>query len=507
MPVINDLFFLIKSLSPAEKRYFKLHSELHSSGKESNYMRLFNAIDKQQTYDEKAIKQQFSKEVFVKQLTVTKNKLNSKLLESLRSYHAGSKKKGITFHLREQLDNLELLKQRKAFNQMYKELRRAKKIAYEQDAYPYLLILAQFEMQCFMDQKGENMLEGLHQLLKEEQEILQQIQNQKAYTNLNNEVFINFKLKIGAEESDIQKALKKMLLRELLQRPESAYSFQSRVYFHNIKAYCQIRLKDFESAFTNYKTVKDLWEAHPIQIQRKPLEYIKAMCNYLNGCYQTERHKEYPATLSMIKQIETQYKIKESDIIHTRLLHELMYYLVTGNLEEGHKEAPKIDQDIENNKSNIHISRLMAIYYNLMILYFFCDDYDNCLRQLNRLNSLSKNNPRADIRRFCKLLLIIVHFELGNTDLLHSLCRSAQRTITDTSEFENILLTNFKVLDKLNIWSKKDQKQYFVDFKVDVLAHAEANTSYVLGQEEIKFWLESKINNLSLSEVYRLSLV
>jgi|GEM_PF-4376574 len=501
MRVTNDLFFLIKSLSPVEKRYFRLYSELHSKSKEHNYIRLFDAIDKQTSYDENAIKQKFRNETFVKQLTVTKNKLSSKLLESLRSYQAGSKTKDVTFQLRESLDTLTILKKRKAFNQMYKELRRAKKLAYQHDAFSYLLLLGQFEMECFMDRKGEDMLDGLNQLLEEEQEILQQLQNQQAYTNLNNKVFISFKLKIGAEQKQ-QTALKRLLNHDLLKEPEHASSFQAKVYFHNIRAYCFIRIKNFETAYEHYNTVKALWEAHPVQIDRKPLGYIKALCNYLNGCYQTERHALYPETLSKLKEIEVKYKIKESDFIHTRLLHELMYYLVTGNLKEGQLAAPSIDKTIEANKAHIHISRQMAIYYNLMILYFFCDDHSNCLTQLIRLNNLPKNNPRTDIRHFCKLLLIVVHYELGNIDLLHNLCRSAQRTLSNPSVFEKLLLTNLTALDQLDIWSKSDRQQFFIDFKDDITSHAQTNKSYVLGLEEIRFWLESKIQNQTLETVY-----
>ena len=47
----DRLFELIKSLSKSEKRYFKLFCS-SESGK-SNYLKLFDAIDKQEVYNER----------------------------------------------------------------------------------------------------------------------------------------------------------------------------------------------------------------------------------------------------------------------------------------------------------------------------------------------------------------------------------------------------------------------------------------------------------------------
>ena len=52
-------------------------------------MMLFEAIDKQQSYDEKAVISKFSKEQFVKQFPVAKNYLYNLILKALDVYHSG----------------------------------------------------------------------------------------------------------------------------------------------------------------------------------------------------------------------------------------------------------------------------------------------------------------------------------------------------------------------------------------------------------------------------------
>jgi len=50
MAYSNDLFDLIHAMTKSEKRYFKLFSSGQSGDKE--YINLFNAISKQEYYDE-----------------------------------------------------------------------------------------------------------------------------------------------------------------------------------------------------------------------------------------------------------------------------------------------------------------------------------------------------------------------------------------------------------------------------------------------------------------------
>ena len=55
----DQLHKLIKSLSKPEKRYFKVFSSRHIIGDENNYQTLFDAIDKQEEYDEEKLMKKF----------------------------------------------------------------------------------------------------------------------------------------------------------------------------------------------------------------------------------------------------------------------------------------------------------------------------------------------------------------------------------------------------------------------------------------------------------------
>src|SRR5687768_10362646 len=79
----SHLFELIKSLSPSEKRHFRLYAAKHVLGGKNNYMKLFDAIAAQKQYDEGKLKRALRKEKFVRHLPYEKNYLYEMISDSL----------------------------------------------------------------------------------------------------------------------------------------------------------------------------------------------------------------------------------------------------------------------------------------------------------------------------------------------------------------------------------------------------------------------------------------
>ncbi len=77
------LFELIKSMNKAEKHCFRLLAA-DSRGKAKAYLELFEAIEKQRTYDEAALKKRLAKKPWIKNFSSIKYYLYNLLLKSLR---------------------------------------------------------------------------------------------------------------------------------------------------------------------------------------------------------------------------------------------------------------------------------------------------------------------------------------------------------------------------------------------------------------------------------------
>lgn len=89
METRDHLFELIKSLSKSEKGYFKKINSFHVKGKKNNYMLLFDAMDKMDTYSDRLLKLQMHGRA-VKQLPFLKHYLYNQLLDALDQYYQSS---------------------------------------------------------------------------------------------------------------------------------------------------------------------------------------------------------------------------------------------------------------------------------------------------------------------------------------------------------------------------------------------------------------------------------
>src|SRR5687767_11427715 len=105
----DELHKLIKSLHQGEKRFFKVYASRHVIGEVNNYVRIFDSIAAQEKYDEKAIKEKFRNEPFMKRYAAVKNYLHGLIIKSMRSYHSGTT---IDIELKEVLIDLEFLYQK-----------------------------------------------------------------------------------------------------------------------------------------------------------------------------------------------------------------------------------------------------------------------------------------------------------------------------------------------------------------------------------------------------------
>lgn len=80
---------LIRSMSAAEKRYFKLHAARmgQDAGKQAM---LFDAIAAMEHYDEEALLARFRNEAFARHFAIAKRRLYEAILHSLEAFHAES---------------------------------------------------------------------------------------------------------------------------------------------------------------------------------------------------------------------------------------------------------------------------------------------------------------------------------------------------------------------------------------------------------------------------------
>ena len=103
-------------------------------------MQLFDAIDKQEVYDEKKLLKQFEGERFTKQFSVAKNYIYNYILRTLDIFHTDPHEE-----LSSVIHKIEILIGKNLFDQALKLIRKAKHMATRQERFGEMLELLQHE--------------------------------------------------------------------------------------------------------------------------------------------------------------------------------------------------------------------------------------------------------------------------------------------------------------------------------------------------------------------------
>ena len=136
----KELFDLIKSLNKLEKRYFKVFASRHVIGKENNYVRLFDLIERQSHHDEEKILRKAS--ITKKQLENWKRYLYKLILRSEENYHLENTSEKKIKHL---ILHTENLFNKGLYNQCLKLLGKAKQLAMKYEKHLLLVEILTWE--------------------------------------------------------------------------------------------------------------------------------------------------------------------------------------------------------------------------------------------------------------------------------------------------------------------------------------------------------------------------
>jgi hypothetical protein len=502
----TELFQLIKSLSKSEKRYFKLSSSLQSGDK--NYMKLFDAIEGQDEYDEPALKKKFAKEIFIKHLPSEKNHLYSLILKSLRGFYADKSAAAI---LQEQLRNIELLFDKALYKECGKIIRKAKKMAYDYEKYYFLLDLIGWEKILIEEEYLMGKFDkDLNKLVEEESECLEKLRNLAEYQILYSKINYAFRRGGYARSDEEQVIVDEIANYHLIKGKNTALSTKAATACYYIKGLCATTERNLDESFTNFKRVGTIMENNPMIMRELPKRYVKALNNVM---FAYMDYKDWDNCFAMIDKLKGLTKQKGFESIDVQLQlftfphnAELLACINKGDCEKGKREViPAILKGLEKYDGKINNEEVMLFYYNISRAYFGCGDFKGALKYINLVLNDSEAGLREDVYAFARLVNLIIHYELGNYDLLDYTIKSTKRFVSKSKnnyKFENVFLKDFKKLLKNK--NSEDMHKLFVDFRAeltDVLKdpYEKAANEYF----DFLSWLDSKIHKKSFTDIVK----
>ncbi len=484
----GNLFFLIKSLTKAEKRYFKLFASTGSANK--NYLLLFDTIDRQKIYDENALRASFKNMAFSKQLHVTKIYLNNLILKSLRNYHAKISKGA---ELKDLLRDIEILFKKELFDQCHYVIEKAIVLAKKYEHFPELLELFFWKRKLQLEKKSrQESSELLNELLNDEKIILEKLTNLNGFWDLTLNMFDNFSqdnLKDG-----------KFIENPLLQNDGAvANSFSAKIlYYHILYAYNTVTRSPNEAERKLTELIEFI-EAYPDTIRDDPSSYVTALNNKIGHYLFSGKLDRVPELLEKIKSIPERYGLNEQNPFTIKLQVrrynlELELYRDAKDYEKGVRLAQEVRAFMEKYDSRIPSDYKLLFYYQFAYFYFMQDDYQHALNWLNEIMRANYGTIREDIQSYAQLLNLVIHFELGNTMVLKyavEACRRFLKKKRNLLPFEKALL---KFFAKISMSGPGDHRKLMCKLQTDIFTDmAEEDIQNVLDYFDFRAWLEKKV--------------
>ena len=178
------------------------------------------------------------------------------------------------------------------------------------------------------------------------------------------------------------------------------------------------------------------------------------------------------------------------------------YHFLTGTFTKGLKIIPEIENGLREYGRYIDTHRIMIFYFKIACLYFGAGDNENCIEYLNKIINMKVGHLRTDLQCFARLLHLIAHYELGNTEILEHLIKSVYRFLSKMDSLDEVQLEILRFLRKSLTSRPRDTIQSFKELKdklEEVSTHKYAKRSYQY--LDIVSWLESKIKRKPVEHI------
>ena len=496
------LFLLIKSLEKAEKRHFKLYIK-RSSGKEDlKIVRLFDAMDKQKEYDEKALFKKLE-DVSKPQLTNLKSHLYKQILASLRLLKSSD---SIDLQLNEQFDFAHILYKKGLFMQSLRIIDRAKEIARANQKFNFLPQLITLEKK----------IEGLHitrhiqfradTLSAEANEVSRHIDMVARLSNLALKLFSWFVQHGHARNKEDEKDIKQFMKENLPADVWLLTGFYERLYLYQSYSWYAFIRQDFLQYYRHAQKWVNLFSEQPLMIRVETGHYIKGIHNLLNAHFDLRNYPQFDKTLNLLQQVALTDRVKDHDNFRIQAFiyistARINQHFMMGTFTEGRKLIPDIEKELEEYDLFLDSHRILVLNYKFAMLYFGSGDYNRSIDYLQKIIN-DKNNLRYDLQCYARVVHLMAHYELGNDMLMESLSKSVYRFMAKMKNLTVVEETMFKFLRQSIPLSPRQLKPEFEKL-LHTIKHLEKNRfeTRAFAYLDIISWVESKVYDKPMGTV------
>ena len=501
----NTLHELIHSLTSAEKRYFKLFSNRHSSSNQKQYVSLFEKIDNQDEYDEEQIIKAFKGKSFTRHFSIAKNRLYHQILKSLDAFYAQDTAES---EINQYIHYSEILFQKALYTQCLKILNTASKMAIKYEKWPALLQIIKRQKRLLELHNYEELKHlSSDSLVKQEKELLKKIEIElklwDAKSTLFQELFKKGQVRDRKNATKLLPLLKNV---EKIGQPSSD-SFEAGFLRNHTKSAYYFALGDYKKTYKSLKANIDLMDRRISLVKDEPSIYISVLTNLIYVCAKLNKLEESDYYLKRSRNLPKALKSKVNKDLELRVFTntfslELAILNITADDAKADKLLNQVEKELNKWENKLSEVRKAAFYHSISTLHFIMGNPRRSLKWNNKLLNTINIDQSEDQYCFGQIFHLLIHYEMGNMDVVSHSLKSLKRYLKTRKrkyKFEDFFI---ELMQSLLSSSNVEHKELFEAFQIKMQKLAENKYERVVFEYfDFLSWAESKFEEKTLLEI------
>jgi len=500
----DKLYRLVRSMPMAEKRYFRIFIKGRTE-RDSKYLVMFDALANMETFNEAEVKKQVYQNQPPSARTAypqMKAYLYDLVIKCLQTY---DEQRSTEHRLSQMLQGVAVLFKRGHYDDCQDMLRKAARMARQYEAFSQQLEIIQWQKQlAYTRMDADFLYKNLEQLLFDEQRALEQLRNAAEYRKAFFQVYATTLQRASLQRGEgASKRLQNIVNQGHFSSPDLATSHKARVmYYRTLNVYYYGAMQ-FEEFYQSGKTLIALLESQPHFLQENLSDYIAALSNLILSCGLLRKYDEVRECLQKLRSLRP---ITEDDRrkIHRQYFNNLFVLCIyIGEFAEAYQEMERCQREAA--LFDPHDYETASFFFQYALICFGNGDYSGALQHLNHWLSQPRSAEREDLQSLARILLLIVHYEMGNTVLIESLLRSARRFLRIKNRFSELEKRFMRLIaDLVRSTSAQEREVAFQKMKVDLEQETMLPAVRTLLQTfDLSMWVESKLAHQTFASAVR----
>ena len=502
----EPVFELIRSMSKAEKRNFKLYATRLSGNQQAKFIALFDCLDGMEEYNEKRILQRCP--IKKEQLPNMKAHLYKQILVSIRLLEV---QHSLHMQLHEQLDFARILYNKGLYQQSSKLLDKAADLALQSEQYTVALDFIELQKKIDTQNTTRGMISKSEKLNRLADTLCDRITRISELANISTQLYgLYLQLGYTRTQKDINLIIHVygQRLSKYENLPEDKLSFTERFYLYQAYAWYHYILHNMLLCYKNVRHWITLFDEHP-QMKRLMFDaYMRGYSRLLDSLFLLRSYKRFAQTLNTFEHeiagIDNVGDNSRMIALQIHYTHQINKFFYEGAFNEGIKIIPEVEAFIQRYQNHLDIHHRMLLYYKIACLYFGNGDYDACMNYLKRIISTRDPLIRRDLQCYARILNLICSYESGSDYNIDYQIRAVYVFLDKMNDLQQVQKEMMHFLKRLNSVYASDLKEAFRKLYETLKPYEhhpyERRTFYYL---DVLSWLQSKVEGIPVGEVIR----